>query len=370
MAAGISITALVIRGSIGNRLAQDDGGRSPLRAARMPTIVKIVPKPASTQPDKPNRRVVVVAYDGLATFEFGIAVEVFGLARPEMGPDWYSFAVAAAEEGPLRATGGIRLLVDGVLELLDDAGTIIFPGWRTKDPVPPALVAAVRKAAARGARLMSICSGAFILAGAGLLAGRRATTHWRYAEQLAARYPDIRIAPDVLYVDEGQVLTSAGSAAGIDLCLHVVRKDFGPDAANHVERRIVVPAHREGGQAQFIERPVPPPREGVRLGPLLERMRRRLGEPQTIATLAEEAGMSLRTFLRRFKAATGTTPAEWLLAERLGRARELLEGSASPLEDIAFACGFGSLATMRHHFRERLGTSPGAYRRQFRASAA
>jgi AraC family transcriptional regulator, transcriptional activator FtrA len=336
----------------------------------MPTTVKIMPKAASGQPDKPNRRVVVVAYDGLATFEFGIAVEVFGLARPEMGQDWYQFTVAAAEEGPLKATGGVRILVDGGLELLDEAGTIIFPGWRTKDPVPASLIEAVRKAAGRGARLMSICSGAFILAAAGLLAGKRATTHWRYAEQLAARYPDIRIAPDVLYVDEGQVLTSAGSAAGIDLCLHVVRKDFGPDAANHVARRLVVPAHREGGQAQFIERPVPPPREGMRLGPLLERMRTQLGRPQTIAKLAREAGMSVRTFLRRFKAATGTTPAEWLLAERLGRARELLEGSASPLEDIAFTCGFGSLATMRHHFRERLGVSPGAYRRQFRADAA
>jgi AraC family transcriptional activator FtrA len=335
-----------------------------------PTIVKIMPKDASPLTANTNRLVVVVAYDGLATFEFGIAVEIFGLARPEMGPDWYRFAVAAAEPGPLRATGGIRVLVDGRLELLDEAGTIIFPGWRTKEPVPVALVAAVQKAAARGARLMSICSGAFILAAAGLLAGRRATTHWRYAPLLAGQYPDIRIAPDVLYVDEGQVLTSAGSAAGIDLCLHVVRKDVGPDAANHVARRLVVPAHREGGQAQFIERPVPPRREGARLGPLLERMRARLGEPQTIATLAGEAGMSVRTFLRRFKAATGTTPAEWLLTERLGRARELLEGSTSPLDDIAVTCGFGSPATMRHHFRRRLGVSPGAYRRQFRAKAA
>ena len=329
-----------------------------------------MPKPRGPADRKPNRRVVVVAYDGLATFEFGIAVEVFGLARPEMGPDWYTFAVAAAEPGALRATGGIRILVDGGLELLEDASTIVFPGWRTQDPVPPALVAAVRKVAARGARLMSICSGAFILAAAGLLAGKRATTHWRYAEMLGAQYPDIRIAPDVLYVDEGRLLTSAGSAAGIDLCLHVVRQDFGPEAANHVARRLVVPAHRDGGQAQFVERPVPPVREGARLGPLLDRMRGRLGEPQAIATLATEAGMSVRTFLRRFKAATGTTPGEWLVGERLTRARELLESSASSLDDIAFACGFGSLATMRHHFRERLGTSPGAYRRQFGASAA
>jgi AraC family transcriptional activator FtrA len=184
-------------------------------------------------------------------------------------------------------------------------------------------------------------------------------------ERLSAAYPDIRVEPDVLYVDEGSVLTSAGSAAGIDLCLHVVRRDFGAEVANRLARRLVVPPHREGGQAQFIERPMPPAREGVRFGPLFDRMRACLAEEQTVAELAAEAGMSVRTFLRRFKAATGVPPGEWLLAERLLRARDLLETTAHSVEDIAVASGFGSSATLRHHFRARLATSPAAYRARF-----
>ncbi|HEY8383050.1 MAG TPA: transcriptional regulator FtrA [Microvirga sp.] len=329
----------------------------------MPGNVKIVPK---QPPSPPNRLVVALAYDGLCTFEFGCAVEVFGLHRPEMGPDWYAFAVAAVDQGPLRAVGGIRVMADGGLDLLESAGTIIVPGWRgAREPVPPALVDALLRAHARGARLVSICSGVFVLAAAGLLSGKRATTHWHHVAALNELYPDIRVEPDVLYVDEGQVLTSAGSAAGLDLCLHLVRRDFGPDVTNRLARRLVVPPHREGGQAQFIERPVPPAREGARLGPLLERMRARLEREQTIPDLAREAGMSTRTFLRRFKAATGTTPGEWLLGERLGQARELLEAGSASIDDIAAACGFGSPATLRHHFRERLGTSPAAYRARF-----
>lgn len=335
----------------------------------------------------PNRLVVALAYDRLCTFEFGIAVEVFGLPRPEMGPDWYRFAVCAVDPGPLRATGGFQVMADGGLELLDQAHTIVVPGWRgalphppengprfdashaLAEPVPPELIATLQQAHARGARLMSICSGVFVLAAAGLLSGRRATTHWHYADLLARAYPDIRVEPDVLYVDEGSVLTSAGSAAGIDLCLHVVRHDFGPEIANRLARRLVVPPHREGGQAQFVERPVPPAREGIRLGPLFDLMRARLAEEQPIAALAAEAGMSPRTFLRRFKAATGMPPGEWLVAERLQRARELLETSAASVEDIAVAVGFGSPVTLRHHFRARLGTSPAAYRRRFAREA-
>jgi AraC family transcriptional activator FtrA len=314
----------------------------------------------------PNRLVVTLAYDRLCTFEFGIAVEVFGLPRPEMGSDWYRFAVCAVDQGPLRATGGFQVMADGGLELLETAGTIIIPGWRgAHEPVPPALIAALQSAHERGARLMSICSGVFVLAAAGLLSGKRATTHWRYVEQLRTAYPDITVEPDVLYVDEGSVLTSAGSAAGIDLCLHVARHDFGPEIANRLARRLVVPPHREGGQAQFIERPLPPAREGVRFGPLFDRMRARLAQEQSIAELAAEAGMSTRTFLRRFKAATGMPPGEWLLAERLICARELLETTPHSIEDIAAASGFGSAATLRHHFRARLGTSPAAYRERF-----
>ncbi len=311
----------------------------------------------------------VLAYDGLCTFEFGVAVEVFGLPRPEMGPDWYRFAVSGVEPGPLRAAGGVRVIADGGLEVLAQAGTIVVPGWRGVDePVPAALAQALAAAHHRGARLVSICSGVFVLGAAGLLEGRRATTHWRYVEALQAAYPGAAVVPDVLYVDEGQVLTSAGSAAGIDVCLHLVRRDFGPETASRLAHRLVVPPHREGGQAQLVERPVPPAREGARLGPLLDRMRSRLAEAQPIAALAREAGMSPRTFQRRFRAATGTTPGEWLLTERIARARELLEAGEHGVDDVAAACGFGVAATLRHHFRERLGTSPAAYRRRFAAT--
>lgn len=328
----------------------------------MPITVKIMPIPPVNPP------VAVVAYDGLCTFEFGIAVEVFGLPRPEMGAGWYSFAVASADPGPLRATGGVRLVADGGLEALEGAGTVIVPGWRGADtPVPADLAAALRRAHGAGARLVSICSGVFVLAATGLLDGRRATTHWRYAGRLADAYPAIRFAPDVLYVDEGDVLTSAGSAAGIDLCLHIVRADHGPAAANRVARRLVVPAHREGGQAQYVERPVPPEREGARLGPLLDRMRGALDRAWSVDAMAAVAGMSRRTFLRRFHETTGQAPGDWLTAERLARARGLLETTGLSVEDITTACGFGSADTLRHHFRTRLGTTPARYRRRFGA---
>lgn len=310
---------------------------------------------------------VVLAYDGLCTFEFGVAVEVFGLPRPELGPNWYRFAVAALDAGPLHAMGGIRVEADGGLDLLDQANIIVIPGWRgAREPVPERLVSALRRTDARGARILSICSGAFVLAAAGLLNGRRATTHWRYASTLADLYPDIQLVPDVLYVDEGNILTSAGSAAGIDLCLHLVRRDFGPEAANSVARRLVVQPHREGGQAQFIEAPVPTAREGSRLAPLLDHLRETLAEDHSLSSMASRAGMSLRTFLRRFQAMTGNTPGEWLLMERLTRSRDLLERSSLPVEEVATLTGFGSAATLRHHFRQRLGLSPASYRARFR----
>ncbi|MGO4198148.1 transcriptional regulator FtrA [Rhizobium sp. YAF28] len=331
----------------------------------MTDSVKIMPKSDARKTRGPH--VVALAYDGLCTFEFGIAYEVFGLSRPEMGEGWYRFSVAGIEAGPLRAAGGLTVAVDRGLELLDEADLIIAPGWRTIDaPVPEALIAALRAAHERGARVMSLCSGVAVLAAAGLLAGRRATTHWRYVASIAERYPDIALDADVLYMDEGSILTAAGSAAGIDLCLHVVRGDFGPDAANSVARRLVVPPHREGGQAQFIAAPVPEEREGIRLGPLIEWMRERLAEEQPISLLAGKAGMSMRTFQRRFEATTGDSVGEWLLKERLRQARDLLEKElAVSLDDIAIASGFGTLATMRHHFRRRLGTSPSAYRKSF-----
>jgi AraC family transcriptional activator FtrA len=312
--------------------------------------------------------VVALAYDGLCTFEYGVAVELFALPRPEMGPDWYRFATAAAEPGDLKGLGGVRIVGDGGLELLARASVIIAPGWRGMDaPVPPPLVEALRAAHARGARLMSICAGVFVLAATGLLDGRRATTHWRYADALRARHPAIQVQPDVLYVDEGDLLTSAGSAAGIDLGLHLIRRDFGPEAANTVARRLVVPPHRDGGQAQFVERPVPSVHEASRLGPIFDHMRADLAGAHTIKALAGAAGMSERTFLRRFEAATGDTPARWLLAERLNRARDLLETSAAGIEQVAEAVGLGAPA-LRHHFRRQFSTTPGAYRARFARS--
>jgi AraC family transcriptional regulator, transcriptional activator FtrA len=340
-------------------------GRRGLKLAVTPLSIKIMPNSISAYPTGPI--VVTLAYDGLCTFEFGVAYEVFGLSRPEMGEKWYRFAVCGIEPGPLKAAGGLTVAVDQGLEILPSANLIVIPGWRAIDaPVPLPLIDALRNAHQRGARIMSLCSGIAVLAATGLLAGRRATTHWRYVQSIADRYPDISLDADVLYIDEGPVLTAAGSAAGIDLCLHVVRTDFGAEAANSVARRLVVPPHREGGQAQFIERPVLRQREGARLGPLIEWMRERLDEEQPIQLLANRAGMSTRTFQRRFEASTGLTPGEWLIAERLRAAREMLEKEVStPLDDVAVASGFGSVATMRHHFRRRLGVSPGAYRQRF-----
>jgi AraC family transcriptional activator FtrA len=209
-----------------------------------------------------------------------------------------------------------------------------------------------------------------VLAAAGLLAGKRATTHWRYSEKLRELYPDITVVPDVLYIDEGDVLTSAGSAAGIDLCLHLVRRDFGTKAANMVARRLVVPPHRDGGQAQYVESSVPEPHERSRLGPLIDRMRADISADYPVAVLADLAGMSERTFLRRFAAATGVTPARWLLSERLSRARALLEDTAMPIERIAETAGLGAAGTLRHHFRQQFATTPVAYRARFGAKSA
>jgi len=336
-----------------------------------PASIIVDPMPTSDADRAPlaGPLVAAIAYDGLCVFEFGVAVEIFGLPRPELGPGWYRFAVCGVEPGPLRAAGGISVSVDGGIELLARADLIVVPGWRGIDaPVPDRLVDALAKARQRGARLMSLCSGIAVLCAAGLLDGRRATTHWRYIDAIRARHPDVALEPDVLYVDEGDVLTAAGSAAAIDLCLHVVRKDFGPEAANSVARRLVVAPHRDGGQAQFIEAPVLPARESARLAPLLDFIRQRLHQDHTVRQLAERAGMSVRTFQRRFEAATGEAPSAWLRQQRLRHARDLLERDAGSLDDIAQACGFGSPAAMRHQFRKRLGTSPSAYRARFRLS--
>lgn len=311
--------------------------------------------------------VVVLAYDGLCTFEFGVAVEIFGLPRPEMGEAWYRFAVAAVDGGELRATGGIRILADGDLSLLNAADLIIVPGWRgTDQAVPAPLCEALRQASISGCQLLSICSGVFVLAATGLLDGRKATTHWRYIEALKTRHPAIDVVEDVLYQDEGDILTSAGSAAGIDLCLHVVRRDYGMEAANRVARRLVIPPHRDGSQTQQLSRPVAQLRESQRLGQLFDYLHQHLAVPHTVDSLSRRVGMSQRTFLRRFQDATGTTPSRWLLNERLLRAKDYLENSRL---SIAEQTGFGQAATLRHHFRQHYALSPARYRKQFAQAA-
>jgi AraC family transcriptional activator FtrA len=311
-------------------------------------------------------QVAVAVFDGMTTFELGVVVEVFGLHRPELGDrPWYELLVCAAEPGrDLTAVGGFTLRAGHGFDALAAADTVIVPG--APDPVPAALVDALRRAHARGARVVSICSGAFALAAAGILAGRRATTHWRYAARLAERHPEIEVDPDVLYVDDGDVLTSAGSAAGIDLCLHLVRADHGAAVANGVARRFVVPPHREGGQAQFIEAAVRPP------GPDDDGVARsmafaldRLAAPLTVADLARAARMSERSYLRHFARRTGVSPMRWLAAQRVAASLPLLETGDGSVDEIAAAVGFGSAAAYRQAFTRRMRTTPTAYRRAF-----
>lgn len=311
-----------------------------------------------------HRKVVVIAFDRLTVFEFGIAIEVFGLPRPDLDP-WYSFSVCAIEPGPIRTLGGLTIEAEKGIKALDSAGTIVVPGWRDVNERPPeALLRALCRANQRGARILSLCSGAFVLAEAGLLDGRRATTHWRYAQKLASSFPSIDVDPHVLYVDDGDILTAAGSAAGIDLCLHLVRRDFGADVANQVARRLVVPPHRDGGQAQFIDRPVTESNV-TGLARLLEWLTDHLGEEHTVSTMAELANMSERTFARRFKDQTGTTPSKWLANARVQRAQQLLETTDLGVDQLAFDCGFGSAQLLRFHFQRIVGTTPTAYRNSF-----
>lgn len=311
-------------------------------------------------------RVVALAYDGLCTFEFGITAEVFALPRPELDRDWYDFAVAGVEPGPLRALGGITVDVDGGMDLLGSAETIVIPGWRDAREHPPdELVDALRDAHASGARIVTICSGVFVLAATGLLDGRPATTHWRYEELFRRMHPAVDLRPDVLYIDDGDLLTSAGSAAGIDLCVHIVRLDHGAEVATSVARRLVVPPHRDGGQAQFVPGPLPPSEEGPTMAAVMDWALARLDEPMTVADLADQAHMSERSFLRRFKAETGSSPHRWVTRQRVHHAQHLLETTGHPIEHLAVLAGFGSAESLRVHFRRIIGTSPSAYRRSF-----
>lgn len=321
-------------------------------------------------PNNSRPLVVALLYDGLCTFEFGIVAEIFGLARPEMGENWYRFLSCAIEGGPLRAHGGFSLLPDHGVELIDLADMIIVPGWKgAKEPVPEALCEQLRRAYDRGSRLVSICSGAFVLAATGLLDGGVATTHWRYADALSDQYPSITVDNASLYRTHGRIFTSAGSAAGMDLLIEIIRQDFGAEASNSVARRLVMPAHRTGGQAQFLERPVPKRRQ-TEIAPLLDKMKVELNAVWTLNRMALECRMSLRTFARRFREATGTSPGEWLVGERIEEAKRLLIDRQHGIDAIATAVGMNSADTLRHHFRKRVGVSPKLYQTQFSLTSA
>lgn len=310
-------------------------------------------------------KVALLAYDGLCTFEFGIMVELLGVPRPEFD-SWYQLHVAGLEPGPLRAAGGILVEAPYSLRMLDSAGTIIIPGWRGVDaPVPAGLIRKLKRANEQNARILSVCSGVFVLAEAGLLEGKRATTHWRYADALASRYPSICVDPDVLYVDEGNVITSAGSAAGVDMGLHLIRRDFGAAVANTVARRLVVPPQRDGGQKQFVGTPVGSDPDEEAFARILDNLRADLRQPHTIDSIAASAKMSTRTFARRFKEATGTTPHRWLQHERVRVVQSLLETTSLALERVAEHAGFSDVQLMRLHFKRVVGTTPTAYQRSF-----
>ncbi|MBO2465433.1 helix-turn-helix domain-containing protein [Actinomadura violacea] len=297
-------------------------------------------------------------------FELACAAEVFGTVRQDV-PARYTFRICAEHPGPLRTTVGYAVHVDAGLEALREADTVIIPGWQPAGaPAPPAVTDALRAAHQRGARIVAICTGAFVLAQAGLLDGRRATTHWRQTAQLAAAFPEVRVDPDVLYVDHGDVATSAGTGAGIDLCLHLVRSDHGAAYAAQIARNMVLPPHREGSQLQYAAQPAPARADGS-LAPLLDWAASRLHTRLTVGRLAEHAGLSSRTLARRFTEQLGTSPAQWLLGRRLDAARALLEQTALPVEAIAVRVGLASAVNLRRHFRAHLGTTPGAYRRTF-----
>jgi AraC family transcriptional regulator, transcriptional activator FtrA len=309
--------------------------------------------------------VVALAYDQLCTFEFGCVVEVFALKRPELGVDWYKFAVCAAEPGPICAAGGIGITAQYSLAKLDHADTIIIPGWRDADEPPPAaLLKKLRAAHKRGARICTICSGVFVVAAAGLLDGEQATTHWRYSQKLADRFPEIEVLSNSLYVEAGQIVTSAGSAAGLDMMLHLIRKDHGAKVANLVAQRLVMPPHRLGDQAQFVPRPMPVD-EAARLSKLMDWVRANPKKAYSLRSLADRAAMSKRTLQRQFQETTGMSPIDWLTRERVGVAKDLLASSQKSVTQICEVAGFGSEETFRRHFRLIVGVSPIAYRKQF-----
>ena len=310
------------------------------------------------------KKVAVIAMPGMAVFEFGVFCEVFGIDRTEDGVPAIDFHVVAADPGPLAFRHGMTLAVPDGLDVAADADLLAVPAFPVGQEADPRVLDALRAAHERGAWVVSACSGAFVLGQAGLLDGRPSTTHWMYARELAARFPATTVDPDVLFVQDGKVVTGAGTAAGVDAALHVVRQELGAAAANLIARRMVVPPQRDGGQAQFIATPVPECADDG-YAALLEWIEAHLGDDLTVEVLAAQARQSPRTFARRFREATGATPAAWVARHRLLRAQTLLESSDLPVDEVAREVGFGQAAVLRHHFATVVGISPQAYRRRF-----
>lgn len=315
------------------------------------------------------QKVAVIVLDQVAPFELGVVCEVFGTDRVADGFPGYEFSICSPDGRPVRTSSGFSLTPHADLAPCDEADLVVVPAHPVDCPIPASVHRVLRAAADRGAYVMSVCSGAFALGEAGLLDGRRCTTHWRLTDELARRFPTADVAPNALYVDDGNLLTSAGTAAGIDLSLHLVRREHGSDVATKLARRMVVPPHRDGGQAQYVETPMPSAPEVQTLEPLLEWLVANLHRPLTVEDLAQRAHMAPRTFARRFVAETGTTPHDWLTAQRVLLARQLLEQTDLGVDSVAVRSGFGNAAALRHHFTRRVGATPHSYRLTFRDRA-
>lgn len=318
-----------------------------------------------------SHTIAAAIFDGLPAFEYSIAQEILGRDRRELVPDWYEFRQCRVEAGQLLSSHGFEMQPCGNLNDLEAADTLLITGWREPLERPPEpLLDALRRAHERGARMVTICTGVFVLAHAGLLDGRTVTTHWLHTETLRQAFPRIHLEEDALYLHDtsgpGKISTSAGSAAGLDLCIAVVREDFGLKVANTIARRMVAPAHRDGGQSQYAESPAGAEQDD-RFGPVLDWMIVHLDHLFAMDRVAKKFGYSLRTFQRRFKEITGLSPHLWLVQQRVAKARELLESSDYSVEQIASQSGLGSAANLRKHLARHLGTTPRAYRSTFRA---
>jgi AraC family transcriptional activator FtrA len=310
--------------------------------------------------------IAVVAFDGISPFHLSVPCLVFGTDRTGLGLPRFDFRVCAMEEGPIRTDAGLSILVPYGLAPLEEADIVIIPSWKDLDaPLAAPFKDALDRAHRRGALIVGLCLGTFAVAGAGLLAGRKATTHWAYTDQLQKLHPDVAIDAQVLYVDDGDIITSAGVAAGLDCCLHIVRARYGAEAALRLARHVVLSPHRQGGQAQFIERPLAPTPDADRFTRALDQVRATPGEAHSLDSVAAKAGLTRRTFTRRFQKTTGTSFGYWLADQRLALAQRLLEQTDKPMDMVAFEAGFGSATSLRQHFAARLGTSPMHYRREF-----